>query len=143
MQYQGIIVLILIRFLVKWHPNLHKTLGLCSIIFATLTFFHSTNFLEKKISLLKSKWLMKICIFRGTFIKFLFSFFISNFVFRRQPPEFLFSKKICKMRAAQNNKWYCDESFLQRLDNCLSNGRIEFNLGCFSLFSPLWIFPQQ
>ena len=31
---------------------------------------------------------------------------ISHFVFRRQPAEFFFSKKIRKMRAGQNNK--CD-----------------------------------
>lgn len=84
---------------VKWHPNLHKTYGRWSIIFATLTFFHLTNFLEKKISLLKSYQ-----IFRGTFIKFFFSFFISNFVFRRQPPEFFSSIKICLMKSSQNNK---------------------------------------
>jgi hypothetical protein len=31
--------------------------------------------------------------------------FISHFVFRRQPAEFFFSKKICQMKAGQNNKY--------------------------------------
>ena len=30
---------------------------------------------------------------------------ISLFVFRRQPAEFFFSKKICQMKAGQNNKY--------------------------------------
>ena len=55
----------------------------------------------KKISLLKSNWLMKICIFIATRI---FSsncnvpFFIRHFVFRRQPAEFLFSTKFVKWK---------------------------------------------
>ena len=37
-------------------------------------------------------------------------FFISHFVFRRQPAEFFFSKQICQVKADQNNKyvWYCE-----------------------------------
>ena len=31
--------------------------------------------------------------------------FISHFVFRRQPDEFFFSKKIRQMKAGQNNKY--------------------------------------
>ena len=57
-------------------------------------------FLEKKNSalhfLLKTKWRMKICIFGGTQIFLLnynVQFFITHFVFRRQYPEFFFSKK--------------------------------------------------
>jgi hypothetical protein len=63
--------------------------------------------LEKKNSagcLLKPKWLMKIYIFRGTQIfsanyNVLELLFISNFVFRRQPAEFFFSKKNRQMKA--------------------------------------------
>ena len=44
-------------------------LCICNIILVILTCFHLTIFLEKKNSagcLLKTKWLIKICIFRGT-----------------------------------------------------------------------------
>ena len=31
--------------------------------------------------------------------------FINHFIFRRQPAEFFFSKKICQIKAGQNNKY--------------------------------------
>jgi hypothetical protein len=33
------------------------------------------------------------------------AFFISHFVFRRQPDEFFSSEKMCQMKAGQNNKY--------------------------------------
>jgi hypothetical protein len=58
--------------------------------------------------LLKTKWLMKNCISEAN--KFtrqiiMISFFISHFVFRRQPAEFFFSKKIRQMKAGLNNRY--------------------------------------
>ena len=67
-------------------------------------------FLEKKNSvacLLKIKWLIKICIFRGTQIflsNYNAQFFISHFVFKRQWAEFFLSKKKSSIKAGQNNK---------------------------------------
>ena len=60
-------------------------------------------FLEKKHSagcLLKTKWQMKICEFSRQITMLIY--FISQFVFRRQPAESFFSNKIRQMKAGQN-----------------------------------------
>jgi hypothetical protein len=54
---------------------------------------------------------MKVCIFTGTQI-FFFCFFICHFVFRRQPADFFFSKKICQIRGGQNNKYDINNTWI-------------------------------
>ena len=83
--------------------NLHKTLGLSNFIFVILT-----NFLKKNNSaccLIKTKWLRKkkniIIIDEKICMPVKMQIFICHFVFRRQPADFLFSKKNRHMKAGQ------------------------------------------
>ena len=97
----------------------------CNIIFFTC--FHLTIFFAARC-LLKTKWLMKICILDQLN-------FIRQFVFRRQPAEFFFPKKIIKWKQVK-----LTNMILQRFDEVHVIWSDNPKKMILYIFTSLWYF---